>query len=240
MSKVQAVILAGGKGSRLRPYTKVLPKPLVPLDDFPIAEIIIRQLKHYGLKNIVISTGHLAELIETYFGDGRRWGVRIQYVRESKALGTAGALKLVKQLADQFLVINGDTLTSVNFKKLMALHKVKKSMATIVVRERVVKTDFGVIEHDRKNMFLDYIEKPEHRSVVSTGINVLNRECQDFIKRNESLGMPELMLRIKASKKPIYCHKTKEIWLDLGRSDDLEKAHGVFRRNKKKFLRMSK
>ena len=240
MSKVQAVILAGGKGSRLRPYTKILPKPLVPLGDFPISEIIIRQLKFYGLKNIVISTGHMAELIETYFGDGRRWGVCIQYVREAKPLGTAGALKLVKQLADSFLVINGDTLTSVNFKKLIALHKLKKAMATIVVKERVVKTDFGIIEYDKKNMFLDYIEKPEHRSFVSTGINILNKECPKFIKRSESIGMPELMLRMRASGEPIYCHKTKDAWLDLGRSDDLEKAQIIFRRSKKKFLRTSK
>jgi len=236
MSKVQAVILAGGKGSRLRPYTKILPKPLVPLGNFPIAEVIIRQLKIYGLKNIVISTGHMAELIESYFGDGRRWGVHIQYVREKKPLGTAGALKLVNQLADHFLVINGDTLTNINFKKLITLHKSKKATATIVVKERVVKTDFGVIEYDKGGMFLDYIEKPEHRSFVSTGINILNKECQGFIKRGESVGMPELMLRIKALKKPIYCHKTKGIWLDLGRPDDLENAHGVFRKNKKEFL----
>jgi len=143
-------------------------------------------------------------------------------------------------LANNFLVINGDTLTSVNFKKLVASNKRKKAMATIVVKERVVKTDFGVITYDQKNIFLDYIEKPEHRSFVSTGINILNKECQRFIKRGEFIGMPELMLRMRDSEEPIYCHKTKEIWLDLGRSDDLEKAHGVFRRNKKKFLPMSK
>ena len=236
MSSVQAVILAGGKGSRLHPYTKVLPKPLVPLDDFPIAEIIVRQLKFYGLKNIVISTGHLAELIETYFGDGRRWGVCIRYVHEDKPLGTAGALKLINQLADDFLVINGDTLTNINFEKLITFHRSKGATATIVVKERIVKTDFGVIECDKKNMFLDYIEKPEHRSFVSTGINVFNKKGQNHIKQNESLGMPELMLRFKACKQPIYCYKTKDIWLDLGRPDDLEKAQGVFKRNKKKFL----
>jgi len=241
MSKIQVVILAGGKGSRLRPYTGgILPKPLVPLDEFPIAEIIIRQLKFYGLKNIVISTGHLAELIETYFGDGRRWGVHIQYVREAKPLGTAGALKLVKHLADHFLVINGDTLTSINFKKLIASHKLDKATATIVVKKRVVKTDFGVITYDQKNMLLDYNEKPEHQSYVSTGINILNKKCKRFIKQGESIGMPDLILRLQAAKEPIYCHKTKDIWLDLGRSDDFEKAREVFRRNKRKFLRMSK
>lgn len=240
MSKMQAVILAGGKGSRLRPYTKILPKPLVPLDDLPIAEIIIRQLKIHGFNNIVISTGHLAELIETYFGDGRRWGVHIQYVHEKKPLGTAGALKLINQLADDFLVINGDTLTTVNFKKLITFHKSKKATATIVVKERVIKTDFGVIKQDKDGRFVDYIEKPEHRSFVSTGINIFNKKCQKFIKRNESIGMPKLMLRMKALKQPIYCYKTEDIWLDLGRLDDLEKAQEVFRSNKKKFLPKSK
>jgi len=240
MSKIQAVILAGGKGSRLRPYTKVLPKPLVPLDDFPISEIIIRQLKYYGLRNIVISTGHLAELIETYFGDGHRWGVHIQYVRERKPLGTAGALKLIKNLADNFLVINGDTLTDINFKKLMSFHKSKKASATIVMKERIVKTDFGVIKYDKQDMFLDYIEKPEHRTFVSTGINIFNKRCQKYIKRNESIGMPDLMLRMRALKQPIYCHRIKDVWLDLGRSDDLEKAQGIFRRSRNKFLRVSR
>ncbi len=240
MSKIQAVILAGGKGSRLRPYTKVLPKPLVPLGDFPIAEVIIRQLKYYGLTSIVISTGHLAELIEAYFGDGRRWGVEIKYVREDKPLGTAGALKLIKQLADDFIVINGDTLTDINFKKLIASHKSKKARATIVVKERVVKTDFGVIEYDKKGVFLNYTEKPEHRSFVSTGINVFNKESQKYIKVMESIGMPELMLRLKSSGQLVCCHRTKDIWLDLGRADDLEKAQGVFKRNKRKFLPTSK
>ena len=240
MSKIQAVILAGGKGSRLRPFTKVLPKPLVPVGDFPIAEIIIRQLKHHGFKNIVIATGHLAGLIETYFGDGKQWGVHIQYVKEKKPLGTAGALKLIQPLADHFLVINGDTLTNIHFRKLMDYHKAKKAAATIVVKERVVKTDFGVIEYDRSYAFQNYFEKPTHRSSVSTGINVFSKKCPAFIRRGESIGMPELMLRLKSEQQPVYCYRTKDIWLDLGRLDDLEEAQVVFRRNKAKFIPASK
>ena len=236
MSKIQAVILAGGKGSRLRPFTKVLPKPLVPLGDFPIAEIIIRQLKYNGFKRIAMATGHLAELIKAYFGDGRRWGVHIQYVKERRPLGTAGALKLVEPLEDDFLVINGDTLTDLNFKKLMARHKTKKGIATMVVKERIVKTDFGVIHHDKKHLLVDYIEKPEHRSLVSTGINVLNKRCKSYIKSRETIGMPELLLRLQSSGEKVFCHQTKKMWLDLGRAEDLPKAEELFRRNKRKFL----
>jgi NDP-sugar pyrophosphorylase family protein len=235
MSKIQAIILAGGKGSRLQPFTKVLPKPLVPLGEFPVAEIIIRQLKSHGFKNIVMATGHMAELIESYFGDGRRWGVNIRYVREKRPLGTAGVIQLVKDLEDHFLVINGDTLTSMDLKKFAVVHKVKKNDATIAVRERVVKTDFGVIEYDKSGLLMDYIEKPEHKSYVSIGVNMLRRKCRDLIKYNESIGMPDLMLRLKAAGEKVYCHKISDIWLDLGRPDDFTTAQEMFRKNRKKF-----
>jgi len=237
MSKIQAVILAGGKGSRLRPYTTVLPKPLVPLDDYPIAEIIIRQFKAYGIKNIVISTGHLAELIEAYFGDGHRWGVHIQYVREDKPLGTAGAIKLVKNLADHFIMINGDTLTDLNYKNLLTFHKKSKSIATMTVKERVVKTDFGVIELGKKNILSKYIEKPEHKSFVSIGVNVLNKASLQYIKANESIGLPELMKKMKRGGETISCYKTKALWLDLGRPEDLQTAQDLWQNNKKKYLK---
>ena len=236
MSKVQAIILAGGKGSRLRPYTTVLPKPLVPLGNFPIAEIIVRQLKFQGFKNIVMATGYLAELIEAYFGNGRRWGVKISYVRETSPLGTAGAVKLVKQMEDDVLVINGDTLTNMDFKKLMAFHKTKKAMATIAIKERVVKTDFGVIESDKKYRLLDYIEKPEHRSFISMGINIFNKKCQRYIKPGENVGMPELMMKLKAAGKGVYCYKTKSEWLDLGRLDDFKVAQDLFQEHEKKYM----
>ena len=236
MSKIQTVILAGGQGSRLRPYTTVLPKPLMPVGDLPIAEIIIRQLKYYGLTHIAIATGHLSGLIQSFFGDGRRWGVNIQYVLEDQPLGTAGALKLVENLEDDFLVINGDILTDVNFKELFTFHKRKKAQATIVCKERVVKTDFGVVEIDRSEQLVDYIEKPEHRSYVSTGINILSKECQKYIKPKESLGIPDLMLRLKKSDKKVSCFKMSGVWLDLGRLEDLEAAQEVFEKNRHTIL----
>ena len=236
MSKIQAVILAGGAGSRLRPYTTVLPKPLMPIGDFPIAEIIIRQLRFYGIKNIVISTGHLAGLIEAYFGDGRRWGVNIQYICEDRPLGTAGALKMIEDLASDFLVINGDTLTQLDFHELLQFHKKKKAAATIAVKERVVKTDFGVVEFNEQNELLNYVEKPQHTTYVSMGINIFKKRCKDYIKDLEAISMPELLLRLKASGERVYCFKTSCLWLDLGRLDDLEAAQEIFRKNAGKFL----
>lgn len=236
MSKIQTVILAGGQGSRLRPYTTILPKPLMPVGDLPIAEIIIRQLKHYGLTSIAIATGHLSGLIQSFFGDGRRWGVNIQYIFEDRPLGTAGALKLVENLDDDFLVMNGDILTDVNLKDLFAYHRRKKAQATIVCKERVVKADFGVLEIDRHEQLIDYIEKPEHRSYVSTGINILSRECQKYIKSKEFLGMPDLMIRLKKSRKKVSCFKMSGVWLDLGRLDDLEAAQEVFDKNRHTIL----
>lgn len=236
MSKLQAVILAGGQGSRLRPYTTVLPKPLMPLGDFPIAEIIIRQLGFYGVKSIFVSTGHLAGLIETYFGNGHRWGVSIRYIREDKPLGTAGALKLISRLEENFLVINGDTLTDLNFRELFRFHQQRKGIATIAVKERVVRTDFGVIEFDKHNELLNYIEKPAHKSFVSLGINILNKRCKKYIKTGESLGMPELMLRMRSGGEKIHCFKTKNVWLDLGRMEDLEAAQEMFASHRNKFL----
>lgn len=236
MSKVQAIILAGGRGTRLRPYTTILPKPLMPLGEFPIAEIIIRQLKRFGIKNIVISTGHMAELIEAFFGDGERWGVHISYIREDAPLGTAGAIKLVKNVEDDFLVINGDVLTDIHFDELFKFHKKRKNIATITLKERKVMTDFGVVETNGRGELMDYIEKPQHKSFVSMGIYILNKNSKEYIRQGESMGMPELMLRMKRASQVISCLKTKALWLDLGRLDDFQTAQDIFAKYKKRFL----
>lgn len=233
---MQAVILAGGKGTRLKPYTTIFPKPLVPVGEYPILEIIIRQLKKYGFKEIIISTGHLAELIEAYFGNGSRWGVDIEYVREHTPLNTAGALGLVDNLHDNFLVMNGDILTTLDYNHFFNFHLEKKGIATICVKEREAKIDFGVVEITPEFQLDKYIEKPSYNFLVSMGINVMNVRCKEYIGRNESIGMPDLMMRMKNEGEKIYCFPNKYYWLDIGRVEDYQVAQDEFEQNKDRFL----
>lgn len=234
---MQAIILAGGKGTRLKPYTISFPKPLVPIGDYPILEIIIRQLASFGFDRVTISTGHLAELIEAYFGDGSRWGVKIEYVREYTPLNTAGALKLVKGCEDNFLVMNGDVLTTLDYGKLLELHTEKGVKATIAAKTRESKIDFGVLKLDGEDFLSEYIEKPVYTFSVSMGVYVLSKEVIDLIKDGESIGMPDLLLRLKDSGEKVYCHRSDCYWLDIGRIDDYEKAQEEFEAKKHIFLK---
>lgn len=234
---MHAVILAGGKGTRLKPYTISFPKPLVPIGDYPILEVIIRQLASFGFKRMTISTGHLAELIEAYFGNGRRWGVDIEYVREHTPLNTAGALKLVDRCDDNFLVMNGDVLTTLDYGKLFALHVEKGVRATIASKFRESKIDFGVLKIDDSGFLDEYIEKPVYNFSVSMGVYVLSKKAIDLIGAGEAIGMPDLLLRIKKAGEKVYCHKSDCYWLDIGRVDDYEKAQEEFEANKHLFLK---
>lgn len=233
---MQAIILAGGKGTRLKPYTTIFPKPLVPVGDFPILEIIIRQLKKYGFNEIIISTGHLAELIEAYFGEGTRWGVDIEYVREYTPLNTAGALGLIDNLDDNFLMMNGDILTTLDYSQLFNFHLEKKGAATISLHKREAKIDYGIIEMTPEFQLNNYIEKPIYNLLVSMGINVMNIRCKEYIRKNESIGLPDLMIRMKNEGEKIYCYPSECYWLDIGRVEDYQVAQDEFEQNKSKFL----
>lgn len=234
---MQAVVLAGGIGTRFKPFTISFPKPLVPIGDYPILEIIIRQLAFAGFDRVTISTGHLAELIKAYFGNGERWGIQIEYVRENTPLNTAGALKLLRGCEDNFLVMNGDVLTNIDYAKLFSLHIEKGVKATIASKTRESKVDFGVLKLNEQDFLQDYIEKPIYIFQVSMGVYVLSKECIDLIQDGESVGMPELFLRLKTAGEKVYCHKSDCYWLDIGRFDDYEKAQEEFQANKHKFLR---
>ena len=167
---MKAVVLAGGKGTRLVPYTQILPKPLMPIGNLPILEVLVRQMKRAGIDEIVITVGHLAELLRSYFKDGSRYGVKISYSMEEQPLGTAGPLSLIDRLDETFLVTNGDVLTTLQIADLVAFHQENKAAATIAMHTREVKIDFGVIQVNGSNEVVGYIEKPSYDYAVSMGV----------------------------------------------------------------------
>ncbi|MFA6030792.1 MAG: sugar phosphate nucleotidyltransferase [Elusimicrobiota bacterium] len=236
---MQAVILAGGKGTRLRPFTASLPKPLVPVGDYPIIEVVLRQLRAHGFKEAVISTGHLAELIEAYCGDGRRWGMKLRYVRETEPLSTAGALKLVRGLKSDFLTINGDVLTTLDFRALWKAHLRGKAAATLGACERVTRSDFGILHLDDEDRLRAYTEKPTQRYLVSMGVNVFRRDVLRFIRPDEALGIPDLVARLLAAGESVQGYRSRADWLDIGRPEDYEAAQELFGdpRRRSRYLR---
>jgi len=224
---MKAVILAGGKGTRLRPYTTVFPKPLMPIGDKPILEIIIRQLKAQGFEEILMLVGYLGELITAFFGDGRKFGVNVKYYKEEKPLGTVGGLSLIRgEINDAFLAINGDTLTTLNFSDLLNYHKKNGATATIALNKRQVQIDFGVVEVDsRTKRIKGYTEKPTLESFVSMGVNALNPEVMDNIEPGRYLDFPNLIHNLIASEKTVKAYIFDGYWLDIGRPDDYERAN---------------
>jgi NDP-mannose synthase len=236
---MQAIVLAGGRGRRLAPYTTILPKPLMPVGDSPILEIVITQLRNQGFKEIIIAVGYLSHLIESYFGDGSRWGIEITYSKESEPLGTAGPLGLiVDQLAEHFIVLNGDLLTSFRFDEFLSAHLENDASATIATYSRSQSVDFGVIEFDANNMLEEYIEKPEYRFSVSMGINALTRSAvREHIFGQGYIDIPDLMLTLKEKGQQVYCYSQPDcIWLDIGRVDDYENAQILFEQKREEFL----
>jgi len=233
---MKAVILAGGKGTRLRPYTTVFPKPLVPVGDMPILEIILRQLKNNGIEEIVLAVGHLAELIEAFFGDGRKFGLKITYSREDKPLGTAGPLSLIDGLDSDFIVMNGDLLTTLPYKNLVEKHKAESAMATIAVHKREVKIDLGVLKYDDASNIVEYIEKPTYHYSVSMGVYVFSPTVMQYVKKDKYLDFPDLIQSLLNKKEKVYGYQSEDYWLDIGRADDYQQAVDEFESNKRLFF----
>lgn len=239
MSK-RAIILAGGRGTRLKPYTVVLPKPLMPIGDFPILEVIIRQLAYYGFDHITLTVNHQAEIIKAYFGDGAKWNLKIDYSLEEKTLSTMGPLSLIKDLPENFLVMNGDILTDLDFENFYNYHISHKNNFTVssYVREQV--NLYGVLEVGENNELVGFKEKPKNIFEVSMGIYMLNKKVMDYIPYNIPYGFDNLMLDMMKAGVPANVKKFSGYWLDIGRPDDYMQAIEEFESKKNLYLPISK
>ncbi|MBE2318737.1 NTP transferase domain-containing protein [Solirubrobacter sp. CPCC 204708] len=235
----RAVVLAGGEGVRLRPYTAVIPKPLMPVKDRPVLDIVLRQLRRAGVEHVTIATGYLAELIEAFCGDGSSYGLRISYFRERVPLGTVGALRLIEDLDDSFLVMNGDILTDMSYEALMADHRESDAAATIATTSRTIEVSLGVMHFqdvgdDRR--VTDYTEKPTLYYEASMGIYAFHPRVLEHIEPEVRLDFPDLILRLIDAGEEVRAHRPDAYWLDLGRHDDYERAMQEFDRVRHRLL----
>jgi len=233
---MRAVILAGGKGTRLAPYTTILPKPLMPIGDMPILEIVIRQLARHGFDDLTLAVGYLAELLMAYCGDGSKFNVSLHYSHEEQPLGTAGPLALVPDLQDTFLVMNGDLLTTLDYSAMLEYHRERGAIATVACYQRDVKIDLGVIEVNADNWVANYIEKPTYHYTVSMGIYVFEPAILNYIPRGERLDLPELVKKLLRHGQRVNVFNFDGYWLDIGRHDDYERAMEEFARHRQDFL----
>jgi NDP-sugar pyrophosphorylase family protein len=235
---MKAVILAGGKGTRLAPYTTVLPKPLVPVGDMPILEIVVRQLIAAGFDDIVITLGHLGELIRAFFMSHKTLSsqARISFVDEEQPTGTAGSLTLVPNLDSTFLAMNGDILTTLDYARLMTFHRDTGAALTIAGYTKQVKIDLGVLELDEAGKQVEgYVEKPEFTYPVSMGIYIYEPHVIRHIPRGQYFDFPSLVLRLLKSGEKVACYRSHDRWLDIGRPEDHAQAQEIFEHNRGEF-----
>jgi NDP-mannose synthase len=234
--KLSAVILAGGKGTRLKPFTMTIPKPLLPLGDISILEIVLEQLAAAGISRVVLTLGHMAPLIMACIGNGDRWGIKIESVLEPEPLGTAGSLRAIDNLEENFLVMNADLLTTLDYEDMFDYHVQHNSIGTIGLSKREVLIDYGVVRTTPAGLLENYIEKPTIPYSVSMGINILSRRCLQFIPPTGKFDMPDLMLAMHRAGHPVHCYETDCYWKDIGRFDDYQQASEDFVRSPSQFL----
>jgi len=233
---MKAVILAGGKGSRLEPFTHVFPKPLMPIGQRPILEIVLRQLADAGIDEAILTVGHQASKLIKMVTAAGGFDLKIRYSEETKPLGTAGPLKLIRNLGQDFLVLNGDILTDLNFRKFIDFHHKTGAIATIGAFERNLNIDFGVIEIDG-NRVIDYYEKPQIESLVSMGVYAFKRDILRYIPKDRRFDFPDLVHKLldKNIHPAVYRHRGE--WLDIGRPDDYKQAVETFFAKRRRFLK---
>ena len=235
---MKAVVLAGGKGSRLKPYTMVLPKPLMPIGDMPILELVVRQLVGCGIEDIVITVGHLGSLIETFCGDGSQFGARITYAREDKPLGTIGPLAMIDDLGDRFLVMNGDLLTDFDYARLAAFHQGHGGILSVATTTRAVKINYGVISSPGvETAIATFTEKPTLDYQVSMGIYCMSRAILSHIPQGQAFGFDHLMHKLMAARIPVHQFRYEGKWFDIGIKDEYEAAESEFTRSRDLFIK---
>lgn len=234
MSK-RAIILVGGEGRRLKPYTLVLPKPLMPVGDLPILEIIVKQLSYFGFTHITFAVNHQADLIKAFFKNGKKWKIKIDYSKENSPLGTIGPLTLIKNLPNEFLVMNGDILTDLNFGNFYENHVKMNNLFTISSFERKQNIDFGVLGLSDRNL-IKFDEKPNLKFEVSMGIYMISKSLLNFIPKKMSFGFDTFILKLLKNKIQVKVAKHVGIWLDIGRHEDYEQSSKIFQKNKKQIL----
>jgi NDP-sugar pyrophosphorylase family protein len=235
MSK-RAIILAGGVGTRLRPYTVVLPKPLMPIGDYPILEVIVRQLVHQGFTQITLAVNHQAEILRAFFGDGKKWGVRIDYSLETKPMSTVAPLSLISDLPENFLLMNGDLLTDFDLSSFLERHVDCGRLFTIAAARRLQLIDYGVLNIDSSHRLTGFSEKPQMEYLVSMGVYAVNRRILQFVPPDSKYGFDDLMKDLLSKDEPVTVEPYEGYWLDIGRPDDYARAVEEFEQRRQRFL----
>ena len=237
----RAVIFAGGPGTRLRPFTTVLPKPLMPIGDRPILDIVMRQLARYGFERITIASGYLSELIEAFFRDGSAYGLRIDYHIEREPLGTMGALASIEALdsEDDFVVMNGDILTDLDYRVLFDAHRSSDATATIATHKKSVEVSLGVMkfeDRDDSTRLTGFVEKPTYHYEVSMGIYCFTRGVLDYVEPNVRLDFPDLIQTLVADGRIVRGYPFAGYWMDIGRHEDYQEAADEFEEYRSRLL----
>ena len=229
-----AVVLAGGKGRRLMPFTAEIPKPLVKLDDRSVLEHLLERMRETGVEEICLSVNHHAQMIRDVIKDGTSFGLKVRYTEEPEPLSTAAPLLLIDNLPETFMVVNGDILTDMHFAEVFAAHQKQQAEVTIVTQYRRGQMEYGVVETDKTGLVKSFVEKPAYEFVVSCGVYIFNRSILQYIPQGIPFGFDQLMLTLLDAKIPINTYPFTGYWLDIGRIEDYEQARQDLARLKQK------
>lgn len=224
----RAVILAGGLGTRLAPYTTAFPKPLMPVGGKPVLELVLRRLRRQGVRRATLAVSYLEELIRAFFGDGGKVGIELDYYREETPLGTVGVLSMLDDLPDPCLVMNGDVLTTIDIAAMARLHQERRAVMTVATQPREVQIDYGVLDMNAEGNIAGYREKPILKYVVSAGVNLIGAEARANLRRAERCDVPTLVTRLIERGARVATYNSDAYWRDIGRPDDYQAANAEF------------